>query len=32
VVLDPAIERLDERQSAFQAFGLSGMDLTPTVR
>lgn len=32
VVLDLAIERLDERQEALQKFGLSGMDLTPTVR
>jgi hypothetical protein len=32
VVLDAAIERLDERQGALQSFGLSGMDLTPTVR
>lgn len=32
VVLDLAIEKLDERQEALQTFGLSGMDLTPTVR
>jgi hypothetical protein len=32
VVLDSAIERVNERQSALQALGLSGMDLTPTVR
>jgi hypothetical protein len=32
VMLNSAIERLDERQSALQRFGLSGMDLAPTVR
>jgi hypothetical protein len=32
VVLDLAIEKLDERQEALQTFGLSGTDLTPTVR
>ena len=32
VMLDAAIERVDERQSALQTFGLSGLDLTPTVR
>ncbi|MEZ4503114.1 MAG: DUF4338 domain-containing protein [Dehalococcoidia bacterium] len=31
-VLDSAIEKLDERQRALQTFGLTGMDLTPTVR
>jgi hypothetical protein len=31
-ILDSAIVTLDERQSALQAFGLSGMDLAPTVR
>jgi hypothetical protein len=32
VVLDAAIERLGERQGTLQTFGLSGMDLTPTIR
>jgi hypothetical protein len=32
VVLDSAIDKLDERQEALQTFGLSGMDLAPTVR
>jgi hypothetical protein len=32
VVLDAAIARLEERQSVLQSFGLSSMDLTPTVR
>jgi hypothetical protein len=32
VVLSSAIETLDVRQSALQTFGLSGMDLTPTIR
>ena len=31
-VLDSAISALDERQHALQTFGLSGMDLAPTVR
>ena len=31
-VLDSAIDKLDERQEALQTFGLSSMDLTPTVR
>src|SRR6266571_4300163 len=31
-VLDLAIQKLDERLEALQTFGLSGMDLTPTVR
>ena len=31
-VLDSAISALDERQRARQTFGLSGMDLAPTVR
>ena len=31
-ILDSAITTLDERQSALQTFGLSGMDLAPTVR
>jgi hypothetical protein len=30
-ILDSAITALDERQSALQTFGLSGMDLAPTV-
>ena len=32
LVLDSAIDKLDERQQALQTFGLTGMDLTPTVR
>ena len=32
VMLNSAIERLDEHQSALQTFGLSGLDLAPTVR
>ena len=32
VVLDSAIENLDERERALQRCGLRGMDLTPTVR
>ncbi len=32
VILDTAIEKLDERQAALKSFGLSGMDLAPTVR
>jgi hypothetical protein len=31
-ILDSAITALDERQGALQTFGLSGMDLAPTVR
>ena len=31
LILDSAITTLDERQSALQTFGLSGMDLAPTV-
>jgi hypothetical protein len=31
-ILDGAISVLDERQTALQTFGLSGMDLAPTVR
>ena len=31
-ILDSAITTLDERQSALQTFGLSGIDLAPTVR
>lgn len=31
-VLDSAIATLDERQSALQSFGLTGMDVAPTVR
>ena len=31
-ILDSAIATLDERQSALQTFGLTGMDLAPTVR
>src|SRR3954471_25074030 len=31
-ILDSAITTLDERQGALQTFGLSGMDLAPTVR
>jgi hypothetical protein len=31
-VLDSAIVALDERQSALQTFGLTGMDVEPTVR
>jgi hypothetical protein len=32
VVLDSAIDKLDERQEALETLWLSGMDLTPTVR
>jgi hypothetical protein len=32
VVLTAAIDRVDERRHELQAFGLSGMDLAPTVR
>lgn len=32
VVLEAAIERLDERQRELYTFGLNGMDLAPTVR
>ena len=32
LILDAAITRLDERQTALQTFGLSGMDLSPTIR
>ncbi|MHB8450381.1 MAG: Druantia anti-phage system protein DruA [Mycobacteriales bacterium] len=31
-ILDSAVTALDERQSALQTFGLSGIDLAPTVR
>src|SRR5580765_1673992 len=31
-ILDVAISKLDERQGALQTFGLSGIDLSPTVR
>src|SRR5436190_18232461 len=32
VVLDLAIDKLSERESALETFGLSSMDLAPTVR
>src|SRR5437868_208475 len=31
-ILNSAITALDDRQSALQSFGLSGIDLAPTVR
>ena len=31
-LLDLTIDRLDDRQRSLQSFGLSGMDLAPTVR
>ena len=31
-VLDSAIKKIDERESALRTFGLSGIDMAPTVR